>query len=191
MEGQATTPLAYALWSFNVDMAFPIAFTIDHERTGPSQSLNFKCAKSRAKGRSPSHPTGITSAWSHHVESVRPSSGKTAEKNHVMVVRQHPRFQATFSGTLVHQSHLHQIDKSLDLSRKGCRLESSFRAFAGMKVDLLLYIHEDKTPILIQGAVVRWSGAHGIGIQFQSLVSPHQEQLARILRQLEATAGHS
>jgi hypothetical protein len=46
MEGQATTPLAYALWSFNVDMAFPIAFTIDHERAGLSQSLHFKCAKS-------------------------------------------------------------------------------------------------------------------------------------------------
>ena len=108
-----------------------------------------------------------------------------------MVVRQYPRFQANFSGTLVHQSHLHPNSKVLDLSRKGCRLKSSFRAFAGMKVDLLLYIHEDNTPILIQGAVVRWSGAHGIGIQFQSLVSPHQEQLARTLRQLEATAGHS
>jgi len=108
-----------------------------------------------------------------------------------MVVRQHPRFQATFSGTLVHQSHVHPIDKALDLSRKGCRLESPFRAFAGMKVDLLLYIREDKTPILIQGAVVRWSGAHGIGIEFQSLASPHQERLDCTLRQLEATAAYS
>ena len=108
-----------------------------------------------------------------------------------MVIRQYPRFQATFSGTLVHQGHLHQIDKALDLSRKGCRLESPFQAFAGMKVDLLLYIPEDKTPILIQGAVVRWSPAHGIGIQFQSLASPHQERLAFTIRQLEATAGHS
>ncbi|MGH7221213.1 MAG: PilZ domain-containing protein [Nitrospiraceae bacterium] len=108
-----------------------------------------------------------------------------------MVVRQHPRFPASFSGTLIHQSHLHQIDKSLDLSRKGCRLESPFRAYAGMKVDLLLYIPEDKTPILIQGAIVRWSGVHGIGIEFQSLASPHQERLDCTLRHLEARAGHS
>jgi len=110
-----------------------------------------------------------------------------------MVVRQypHPRFQATFSGTLIHQSHLHQIDKALDLSRKGCRLESPFRAFAGMKVDLLLYIPEDKTPILIQGAVVRWSGTHGIGIEFQSLASPNQERLNSTLQRLETIAGHS
>jgi hypothetical protein len=135
--------------------------------------------------------------WAPHLHTppewkpLRTSRGKTAEKNQIMVVRQYPRFQATFSGTLVHQGHLHPIDKALDLSRKGCRLESPFRASAGMKVDLLLYLSEAEIPILIQGAVVRWSGAHGIGIQFQSLASPHQERLAFTLRQLEATAGHS
>jgi hypothetical protein len=60
-----------------------------------------------------------------------------------------------------------------------------------MKVDLLLYIHEDKTPILIQGAVVRWSGTHGIGIEFQSLASPNQERLNSTLQQLETIASHS
>lgn len=41
---------------------------------------------------------------------------------------------------------------------------------------------QGETPILIQGAVIRWSGAHGIGIQFQSLTSPNQERLTRIDR---------
>jgi hypothetical protein len=108
-----------------------------------------------------------------------------------MVVRQYPRFPATFTGTLVHQNRLHQISKALDLSRKGCRLESAFRAFAGMKVDLILYLSEGATPILIQGAIVRWSGAHGIGIEFQSLASPHQERLDSTLQRLKAAAGHS
>ena len=138
----------------------------------------------------------MASGWAPHLHTpqwkpLRTSSGKTAGKNHVMVVRQYPRFQATFSGTLVHQGHLHPIDKALDLSRKGCRLESPFRASAGMKVDLLIFLAEGEIPILIQGAVVRWSGAHGIGIQFQSIASPHQERLACTLRQLEVTAGHS
>ncbi len=108
-----------------------------------------------------------------------------------MVVRQYPRFPAKFSGTLIHQRHLHQISKALDLSRKGCRLESTLRASAGMKVDLLLYVHDVETPILIQGAVVRWSGANGIGIEFQSLASPHQERLNSTIRELEATAGRN
>jgi hypothetical protein len=107
-----------------------------------------------------------------------------------MVVRQYPRFPASFSGTLVHQSHLYQISQARDLSRKGCRLESGFRAIAGMKVDLILYISEERAPILIQGAVIRWSGAHGIGIQFQSVASPHRERLDSTLQRLEATASH-
>jgi hypothetical protein len=60
-----------------------------------------------------------------------------------------------------------------------------------MKVDLLLYIREEATPILIQGAVVRWSSQHGIGIEFQSLTSPDRERLDCTIQQLEATAGHS
>lgn len=132
---------------------------------------------------------GIASAYSA-VEACKHLATGT-EKSSPMVVRQHPRFQATFSGTIVHQGHIHPIEKALDLSRKGCRLESPIRASAGMKVDLLIFLPEAAIPILIQGAVVRWSGAHGIGIQFQSLTPPHQERLASTLRQLELAAGHS
>lgn len=46
-----------------------------------------------------------------------------------------------------------------------------------MNVDLPLFFLESDDPILIQGAVVRWSSMQGIGIEFQSLASPHQEQL--------------
>ena len=108
-----------------------------------------------------------------------------------MVVRQHPRFPASFSGTLGYQDRLHRITKSLDLSRKGCRLESTLRAIAGMKVDLLLYVPGDETPILIEHAVVRWCSAHGIGIEFQSVASPHQERLHHTLQRLETKVGHS
>jgi len=59
-----------------------------------------------------------------------------------------------------------------------------------MKVDLLLYMHERETLILIQGAVVRWSGQHGIGIEFRSLTSPHQERLNRTIQQLETISGN-
>jgi len=112
-------------------------------------------------------------------------------KGRVVVIRQYPRFAASFSGTLVHQNRIHGISKALDLSRKGCRLESSIRAIAGMHVDLLLYLHEGGFPILIQGAVVRWSGRHGTGIEFRSLASPHQERLEGTIQQLESTASLS
>ncbi len=144
-----------------------------------------------------SRKTVAIAAWWHHtcitqpLESLVPSRGNVAGKVRFMVVRQNPRFPALFSGTLGHQNRLHRITKSLDLSRKGCRLESSLRAIAGMKVDLLLYVPDGETPILIEHAVVRWSGRHGIGIEFQSLASPHRERLDHALQQLEAIAGHS
>lgn len=107
-----------------------------------------------------------------------------------MVVRQHPRFHASFTGTLTHRNQRHAISRSLDLSRKGCRVQSSFPAFAGMKVDLQLIFPGSQTPILIQGAVVRWAGAHGIGIEFLSLASPDERQLEGTLRLLAAKAVH-
>jgi hypothetical protein len=169
-------------------MTFPITFTSAHEGTGIAlfelQTGNItgetdKCCLMQLALYLHNPPWRIQATISRQQCGNEP----------VMVVRQYPRFQATFSGTLVHQGHLHQIDKALDLSRRGCRVESPFPAFAGMKVDLLLYIPEYKAPILIQGAVVRWSGAHGIGIQFQSLASPHRERLDYTLQRLETTAA--
>ncbi|MDH5253374.1 MAG: PilZ domain-containing protein [Nitrospira sp.] len=107
-----------------------------------------------------------------------------------MVVRKHPRFHASFSGKVIHQKQSHTINKSLDLSRKGCRVQSTFSAFTGMRVDLMLYLPESKAPIVIHDAVVRWSGSQGIGIEFPALVSPYQEQLEGTIQRLESTAAH-
>ncbi len=107
-----------------------------------------------------------------------------------MVVRKHPRFRASFSGTVVHHKQCHVISKSLDLSRKGCRVQSTLPAFAGMKVDLQLYLPDTQTPIRIQGAIVRWAGQHGIGIEFPALASPFdQQRLDGMIQRLETGAA--
>ncbi|MEQ1793340.1 MAG: PilZ domain-containing protein [Nitrospira sp.] len=108
-----------------------------------------------------------------------------------MVLRQHPRYRTSFSGTLVYQNHPHTITNSLDLSRKGCRLESSAQVVAGTRVDLLLYLDNEPVPILIQRATIRWAGAHGIGIEFPSLASPHRERLDGTLHQLAGQISQS
>lgn len=107
-----------------------------------------------------------------------------------MVTRQQPRFPITFHGTLEYQDRLHQITRSWDLSRKGCRLESRFEAYAGMKVNLLLSLPEGESPILIDRAVVRWCGTREIGLEFQSLLSPYRERLDHTLEKLEAEVSH-
>ena len=101
-----------------------------------------------------------------------------------MVVRQSPRYPAMFSGTLVYQNRSHTITQSVDISRTGCKLKSTAPVFAGMNVDLLLYVPGEEVPLLIQQATVRWSGKLGIGIEFQHLAFPHQERLDTFLHQL-------
>src|SRR5690242_3513302 len=102
-----------------------------------------------------------------------------------MLVRQHTRFPVTFSGTLAYQYHLHLITKSLDLSRKGCRLESPIEAFAGMEVNLFLSLPEGESPILIEHAVVRWCRPFELGIEFQSISSVDRQRLERTIQKLE------
>ncbi|MDH5641690.1 MAG: PilZ domain-containing protein [Nitrospira sp.] len=103
-----------------------------------------------------------------------------------MVVRKHPRFHASFSGTVIHQKRHHAISQSMDLSKRGCRVQSAFQAFAGMKVDLQLSFSDSQAPMLIQGAIVRWAGSQGIGIEFPTLTPPYQQQLDGTIQQLEA-----
>lgn len=57
-----------------------------------------------------------------------------------------------------------------------------------MKVDLQLNLPDLSAPLHIRGAVVRWVGSQGIGIEFPSLPFPDEEQLEGIIRRLEARA---
>ena len=102
-----------------------------------------------------------------------------------MVIRQQPRFPVMFAGTLAYQNRLHLITKSLDLSRKGCRIETPLQAFTGMNVNLVIHLAQGDGPILIERAVVRWCGTREIGIEFQSLTSPHRERLDSSIHILE------
>jgi hypothetical protein len=105
-----------------------------------------------------------------------------------MIERLYPRYTAKFLGMLVHQEQTYEIT-SLDLSRKGCRLENTFHAVPGMPVDILLYPPGKKMPLLMLGAMVRWSAPQGIGVEFQPLPLHHQDHLDLVIRELELRIG--
>jgi len=77
------------------------------------------------------------------------------------------------------------------LSLKGCRVESVIRPFTGMQLELLLQPPGEATPITITNAAVRWTGAHGIGVEFLTIAPPQQERLNRMIEQLSAQSGHA
>lgn len=108
-----------------------------------------------------------------------------------MVVRKFPRFQVTMPSTLIQKDKLRYNASLKDLSLKGCRVESIIRPFTGMQLELLLQLPGEATPITISNAAVRWTGSHGIGVEFLTVAAPQQERLNRIVEQLSAKVGHA
>ncbi|MDH5641829.1 MAG: PilZ domain-containing protein [Nitrospira sp.] len=103
-----------------------------------------------------------------------------------MVVRKFPRFTVTLPSTLIQKDKLRYTGSVKNLSRKGCRIESVIRPFSGMQLELHLQMPGDSKPIMITNAAVRWTGLHGIGLEFLTVSPPEQERLNRILEQLSA-----
>lgn len=101
-----------------------------------------------------------------------------------MVVRKFPRFPVTLSSTLIQKDTLRYTGSVKDLSRKGCRIESVIRPFSGMQLELHLHPPGEPTPIMISNAAVRWTGLHGIGLEFLTVSPPEQDRLNRMIDQL-------
>jgi len=104
-----------------------------------------------------------------------------------MVVRKFPRFQVTIPGTLIQRDKLRYTGSVKDISQKGCRIESVIRPFTGMQLELQIQPSNESTPITISNAAVRWTGIHGIGIEFLTLAPTEQERLNRVLSQFAAS----
>ena len=106
-----------------------------------------------------------------------------------MVVRKFPRFPVTIPSTLIQKDKLRYPGSLKDISMKGCRVESIIRPFTGMQLELQLQLPGEATPIIISNAAVRWTGSHGIGVEFLTVAPPHQERLTRVIEQLSAGVG--
>lgn len=108
-----------------------------------------------------------------------------------MVVRKFPRFPLSIPSTLIQQDRLRYNASLRDLSLKGCRVESIIRPFTGMQLEIQLQLPNEATPITVTKAAVRWTGSHGIGVEFLTIAPPQQERLNRIIAQLSSQSGHA
>ena len=89
-----------------------------------------------------------------------------------MVVRKFPRFPVTIPSILIQKDKLRYKASLRDLSLKGCRIESLIRPFTGMQVELIIQLPGESVPITINNAAVRWTGSHGIGVEFLTVAQP-------------------
>jgi hypothetical protein len=106
-----------------------------------------------------------------------------------MVTRKHPRFPVSFSSTLLHKNQFRHAGSVRNLSAKGCLVESIISPFTGMQLTIHLHIPGEPQPLSIDNATVRWSGSAGIGLEFLTIASPHQDRLDRMIQELQPKTG--
>ncbi|HEY6263003.1 MAG TPA: PilZ domain-containing protein [Nitrospiraceae bacterium] len=102
-----------------------------------------------------------------------------------MVTRKYPRFSVSLHSTLVYKDHFRHAGSILNLSAKGCRVNSIISPFTGMQLTVQLHVPDESIPIVINNAAVRWSGSAGIGLEFLTVEPPHQDRLDRMIQRLQ------
>ena len=83
-----------------------------------------------------------------------------------MVTRKFPRYPTQITSILMQRDRLKYNASIRDVSVKGCRVESVIKPFTGMQLEVSLQLPGEATPIIITNAAVRWTGSHGIGIDY-------------------------
>jgi len=107
-----------------------------------------------------------------------------------MVTRKFPRYPAAITSILMQRDRLKYNAAIRDVSVKGCRVESVIRPFTGMQLEVSLQLPGEATPIVINNAAVRWTGSHGIGIEFLTIAPPQLERLTQLITKL-SSASHA
>jgi hypothetical protein len=69
----------------------------------------------------------------------------------------------------------------LDISTNGCRASTSVELKAGMVLKLSLFLPDQKWPLRIDQAIVRWNDHREFGIEFTSIRLAQRERLRAMI----------
>ncbi len=101
-----------------------------------------------------------------------------------MYQRRCARYPVHFRSTLSTPEIPEGTGTAIDLSIRGCRVQSFIPVLVGIRMKLSIDVPEPMTTIDVEQAVVRWVSGQEFGIEFAS-ISPEQfERLTKIIQQL-------
>ena len=69
----------------------------------------------------------------------------------------------------------------LDLSTNGCQATSLIQVLVGMTLRLSLFLHDQKWPLRIDKAVVRWVNGETFGLEFTGIRPAQRERVRAII----------
>jgi PilZ domain len=96
-------------------------------------------------------------------------------------IRFHVQFRSSFSSIAMVGGE----GSLVDLSLRGCRIESPTDVQPGASLELRIAAIEHRPPIQVQAAIVRWSRGRQFGLEFEVIASTEWVHLQDIVKQLE------
>ncbi len=99
--------------------------------------------------------------------------------------RQHPRFPARFHSSFTSVTVVSGEGNVVDLSIRGCRIESSTDVHPGASLEVRIVAREHEPPIQIQQAFVRWSRGRQFGLEFVTMAPEEWARLQHVVKQIE------
>ena len=103
----------------------------------------------------------------------------------MMEQRQNLRFPAKFRSSFSSVGMVGGEGRVADLSTRGCRIESSIDVQPGASLEVQIMTIEDKPPIQIQAAIVRWSREQQFGLEFEVITPTEWSHLQDTVKQIE------
>lgn len=73
----------------------------------------------------------------------------------------------------------------IDLSIKGCRVESDVHVQTGNQLELRVFLPDHDFALDVESSAVRWSRGREFGLEFVRMHSEAQELLHQVLKGLE------
>lgn len=99
--------------------------------------------------------------------------------------RQCPRFPVRFRSAFSSANLVGGEGSVLDLSIRGCRIDSSTEVSPGTTLDVRIQTDGEEPPVQIKQAVVRWSKPRQFGLEFVTLVPEEWTRLQYVVKRIE------
>ena len=101
-----------------------------------------------------------------------------------MYQRRCARYPVHFQSTLSTPHIPEGSGTAMDLSIRGCRVQSLIPVIPNIRMKLSIDVPEPKAVIEIEQAVVRWVTGQEFGLEFASIAPEQFEQLTKTIQQL-------
>src|SRR5438093_5014572 len=101
-----------------------------------------------------------------------------------MELHKFPRFRVQFRSKFSGE----QIDgegKAIDLSQRGCRIESELTVPASTMLELRLHVPGLDWPMRVEQASVKWARGREFGLEFVRILPVEEEKLQKVVKDLE------